>query len=144
MTLSIKRITNVDEVFIASINSLLLDEDQTWDHEQGAKFLANPDNALFVGFWDDTAAGFLSANRLQRFDKRKAEVLIYDVGVHEDFRRRGIGKALIEAVNSWGKEVGADQVWVLTNPSNIPAMALYESMGGEADPEAITMFTYYG
>jgi ribosomal protein S18 acetylase RimI-like enzyme len=142
MPLSIKRITSIDDALITAFNALLLDDGQTWDSEQGAKFLANADNALFIAFWDAAAAGFLSAYRLQRFDKLNAEVLIYDVGVHEDYRQRGIGKALIAEVNRWGQEVGADNTWVLANTPNTPAMALYQSMDGEAEPD-ITMFTYY-
>ena len=83
-------------------------------------------------------------HRLQRFDKRGAEVLIYEIGVREDARQKGIAKALINEVKLWAKEVGADEVWVLTNKSNAAAIALYRSTGGETESETLdeVMFNF--
>lgn len=139
--LKISRIKSVDDSFIQQLNELL-DEGMVWDLEEGQKFLSNNDNALFVAFENDRAVGFLTAHRLQRFDKRKAEVLLYEIGVHEDFRKKGIGKSLIKAVKQWAREVGADEVWVLTYNSNEAAMALYKSEAGEEDAPGTRMFTY--
>jgi len=137
----INRITNEDDQFVRQINQLL-DKGTVWDEEQWKKFLENPDNALFVAFWNGDAAGFLTAHRLQRFDKRKAEILLYEIGIDENFRRKGIGKALIEIVKSWGKEVGADEVWVLTNKSNVAANALYKSAGGAPENPDDIMYVF--
>jgi hypothetical protein len=104
--------------------------------------LAGKDNALFLAHWNNKISGFLTAHRLQRFDERKAEILLYEIGVNEESRKKGIGKALIEAVKAWGREVQADEVWVLTNRSNQAAMALYKSAGGlEASPDDM-MFVF--
>jgi ribosomal protein S18 acetylase RimI-like enzyme len=130
----IELIKKVDAAFMGQLNDLL-DEGAEWDPQQGEKFLKDPNNALWVAFLENKAVGFLTANRLQRFDKRGAEVLLYEMGVHDDFRRRGIGKALIEEVKHWAKEAGADEVWVLTNRSNAAAVALYRSVGGTTESE---------
>ena len=128
----IELIRKVNAAFIKQLNALL-DEGTEWDARHGHKFLEDPNNALFVAFIENRAVGFLTANRLQRFDQRGAEVLLYEIGVHEEFRQRGIGKALIQEVKHWSKDVGADEVWVLTNRSNKAAVALYRSMGGETE-----------
>jgi len=130
----IELIRKVDTAFINQLNGLL-DAGTEWDAPQGEKFLKDASSALFVAFIKDQAVGFLTANRLQRFDQRGAEVLLYEIGVHDDFRRRGIGKALIVKVKRWAKEAGADEVWVLTNRSNTAAVALYESLGGKTESE---------
>lgn len=140
-SLSIKRLTYDEKLPISEINSLL-DEGTKWDVEQGKKFLENPDNALFLALWDEQFAGFLTGHRLQRFDKRKAEILLYEIGVNENFRKKGIGKALIEKVKNWGKEVGADEVWALTNKSNFAANALYQSAGGVTENPDDTMYVF--
>jgi len=145
--LHIERIIKVDSEFIKEFNKVLeeeiiWDEKIVWDTQQGKKFIANPDNALFVAYLDNQIVGFLTAHRLQRFDNKKAEVFIYDVGVHKDFRQIGIGKALIAEVKKWAKEVGAEEAWVLTNRSNPAAMALYKSTGGTEDEPDIVMFNY--
>jgi GNAT superfamily N-acetyltransferase len=139
--MDIIRITSVNEKLVSQINSLL-DSGTVWDLEEGKKFLSNLDNALFLAFWEEEAAGFLTAHRLQRFDKRKAEVILYEIGVGENFRQKGIGKALIEEVEKWAKEVGADEVWVLTNKSNIAANAMYKSAGGVTENPDEIMYVF--
>jgi ribosomal protein S18 acetylase RimI-like enzyme len=137
--IEITRISQADSQFIEQINPLL---DHEWDIEQGERFLSNPDNALFVAYVDNQAVGFLTAYRLQRMDAKKAEVLLYEIGVAENFQKRGIGTALIESVKNWARNNGADEVWVLTYNSNIAAMALYSSTGGIEDEPGTRMFTY--
>jgi len=139
--LRIEHISQVDEALGRQV-STLLDEGTFWDKEQGEKFLANKDNSLFLAFWEGKIAGFLTGYRLQRIDKRKAEVLLYEISVHENFRKRGIGKALIQALKHWAKEVGADEVWVITNKSNTAAVAMYESEGGLIEATDEQMYTY--
>ncbi len=128
----IELIRKVDAAFIDQLNGLF-DEGTEWDSQQGEKFLKDSNNALFVAFLENQAVEFLTANRLQRFDKRGAEVLLYEIGVREDARQKGIGRALIREVKLWAKEVGADEVWVLTNRSNTAAIALYQLMGGKTE-----------
>lgn len=139
--MTIKKITSSDTFNTSDFNSLL-DTGMVWDDEQGNIFLHNPDNALFVAFEGEQAIGFATAHRLQRFDKRQAEVLLYEIGVDEAFRRQGVGKALIIALKDWGKEVGADEVWVLTENNNQAAQALYVAAGGKRDTPDSTMFTF--
>ena len=104
--------------------------------------MQNLDDLFLVARWDGRPCGFLTAHRLQRFDRRRAEVLLYEIGVDDRFRRRGVGAALIAEVKRWAREVGADEVWVLTNTGNAAAMGLYASTGGEEDVPGTTMFTY--
>lgn len=137
--LRITQIEKVNDVVISQINSLL-DKGTFWNNEQGEKFLANDDNILLLAYWEDQIAGFLTGYRLQRLDKRKAEVLLYEIEVHENFRKKGIGKALIASLKNWAKEVGADEIWVLTNRSNTAAMALYASAGGATESSDEQMY----
>jgi ribosomal protein S18 acetylase RimI-like enzyme len=139
--LQITRIRDLSKFSITDFNKLL-DEGTIWDSEQGKRFIENSDNALFIAFWEENAAGFLTAHRLQRFDKRKAEILLYEIGVHPNYRRRGIGKALVEEVKKWAKEVDADEVWVLTEKDNEAAMALYKSTNGIQEVPETIMWIY--
>lgn len=137
----VRKIGVAAELPVAEFNRLL-DPGTTWDKEEGAKFLSDPDAALFVAFVDGAAVGFLTAYRLQRFDRRKAGVLLYEVGVAEAFQRQGIGKALIQAVKEWAHAGGADEVWVLTEGAITAAIALYRSTGGERSAPGTEMFTF--
>lgn len=86
--------------------------------------------------------GFLTAHRLQRFDTRKAEVLLYEIGVLPKYQKRGIGKALLAELKKWAKEVGADEIWVLTAQSNKAAIALYTASGGSVESNNEQLFVF--
>ncbi len=120
----------------------LMDEGTQWDAEQTQAFITHPDNLLLVAYWQDQPAGFATVHRLQRLDARKAEVILYEIGVDATFQRRGIATKLIEAVNAWGKTVGADSMWVLTEKENDQGRGLYRATGGEEFEPCIKMYTY--
>ena len=113
ISLTVRRVTTVDAVLAAELDAMF-DDGVSWDPEQGQRFLAHPDTLLLVARWDGEACGFLTAYRLQRFDRRGAEVLLYEIGVEEPFQRRGVGRALVEEAKRWAIEVEADELWVLT------------------------------
>jgi ribosomal protein S18 acetylase RimI-like enzyme len=138
--MTVRRVSTVDVAFAAELDAMF-DEGVSWDVEQGQRFLAHPDTLLLVARWDGEACGFLSAYRLQRFDRRGAEVLLYEIGVEEPFQRRGVGRALVEEAKRWAAGVGADELWVLTEDDNAPARALYAATGGREE-NGLTMFTY--
>lgn len=137
----VQRILEINSKIISEINDLM-DEGTSWNTFEGDLFLQDKNNALFGAFMNGKLVGFLSAYRLQRIDDKKSEVLIYEVSVHEDFRKLGIGKALIQKVKDWAKELNADNAWVLTYDSNVAAMNLYKSSGGEEDQPGTRMFTF--
>jgi ribosomal protein S18 acetylase RimI-like enzyme len=138
--LTVRRVTTVDEALAAELDAMF-DEGVSWDVEQGQRFLTHPDTLLLVARWDGEACGFLSAYRLQRFDRRGAEVLLYEIGVEEPFQRRGVGRALVEEAKRWAADVGADELWVLTEDDNTPTRALYAATGGREET-GLTMFVY--
>lgn len=53
---------------------------------------------------------------------------LQDLFVAEDFRGRGIGRALIEAVYAAAREAGASRVYWLTHETNETARALYDKL----------------
>src|SRR6476620_2683377 len=109
------RKVGVEETNLAAMLNPLIDEGTLWDDAQARLFLTDRNNALFLAEEAGTAIGFATANRLQRFDNRRAEVLLYDIGVEEAHHRRGAGRALIAMVLDWAREVGAENVWVLAD-----------------------------
>ena len=138
--LTVRREHCVDAVLAAELDALF-DEGMVWNPEQGQRFLAHPDTLLLVARWEGEVCGFLSAYRLQRFDQRRAEVLLYEIGVQEPFRRRGAGRALVAEAKRWAAEVEAGELWVLTEDDNAPARGLYAATGGREAPD-LTMFEY--
>jgi ribosomal protein S18 acetylase RimI-like enzyme len=138
--LTVRRETSVDAALAAKLDAMF-DEGVSWDPELGPRFLAHPDTLLLVARWDGEACGFLTAYRLQRFDRLRAEVLLYEIAVQEPFQRRGAGRALVEEAKRWAAEMGAAELWVMTEDDNAPARALYAATGGREVP-GLTMFDY--
>jgi GNAT superfamily N-acetyltransferase len=59
-------------------------------------------------------------------DSGSAEAALF---VHQQFRRRGIGTALLKAVLNWAASVGVRRVWSLTSSDNRPALRLQVNCG---------------
>jgi GNAT superfamily N-acetyltransferase len=138
---TVRRLESADAALARQL-AALFDEGITWDERQGRLFFADPANLLLVAFCDGEPRGFATAHRLQRFDHHRASVLLYEIGVDERFQRRGIGTALVAGVLEWARESGAFEMWVLTEPANTAARALYRATGGEEDEAGVTMFVY--
>ena len=137
--ITVERMTHLDDADLAQLNDLFGSE---WVQDEADRFLADPDNLLLLATCDGQWCGALYGYRLQRLDWRRAGVLIYEVDVREPFRRRGAGRAMVEAIKAWAAKVGAFEVWVLTEQSNTPAKALYRSAGGEEDVETPALFVF--
>jgi len=63
------------------------------------------------------------------FWKIGEEVQVNNIAVHPDFRRRGLGEALLRKVISWVKQQGAQYITLEVRRSNQAAQALYFKLG---------------
>ena len=94
------------------------------------RFLAEPNHHLLMAFDDDgSALGFVSGVETTHPDKG-TEMFLYELSVAEPFRRRGIGRALVDALAALARERGCHGMWVGTEPDNDAALATYRSAGG--------------
>jgi len=60
------------------------------------------------------------------------EMFLYELGVEEGYRRRGIGRALVESLRELARERGCSGMWVLTDADNEAALATYRAAGSGA------------
>ena len=105
-------------------------------------FLANDQHYFIVAYVEDEPVGFVFGYRLSRFDGRPPVMFLYEVGVAEHHRRRGIGRALVEELKRLAKADGCGKMFVPTNRSNEAAMALYRSTGGKEGAADATAFSW--
>ncbi len=58
-----------------------------------------------------------------------ARLILWFLYVAPAWRRRGVGRALLERVEQHGRSVGANHVWLETSNVNVPGVAAYERLG---------------
>jgi len=56
-------------------------------------------------------------------------LVLWHLYVATERRREGIGRALLERVEAYGKKRGARRVWLETSNVNVPGIAAYERLG---------------
>jgi RimJ/RimL family protein N-acetyltransferase len=88
---------------------------------------AHPDAAVFVAEADEGVVARLSLSR----DAHPASRHVADLGmmVAAAYRRRGIGRALLEQAVDWARRAGVRTLELHVFPYNEPALLLYERFG---------------
>lgn len=97
--------------------------------ESLSKLLENRDAFLLAAFEGEEPVGFLTAYKLKMVYTSGYMLLLYEINVREDRRRRGIGSSLIQDLKNRCPGENIDRLWLLTNKSNAKAVALYRKMG---------------
>jgi aminoglycoside 3-N-acetyltransferase I len=98
-----------------------------------SSLLASPDFIALAATADDAVVDGLAAYVLNKFERARREIYIYDLAVAADYRRRGIATALIRRLIDIGRARGAYVIYVQADPVDAPAVALYESLGTRED-----------
>jgi ribosomal protein S18 acetylase RimI-like enzyme len=80
-----------------------------------------------VGFVaeDSQICGFAAVE----YEPWHARLVLWHLYVATERRRAGIGRALLERVEAYGKKRGAHRVWLETSNVNVPGIAAYERLG---------------
>ena len=105
----------------------------------GAAHLADPSVLHWVAEDDRSVVGHLLAYVERRWSGDPRQLLLYEIGVREASRGRGVGRALVEAMRSWMEEEGVSEAWVLAD--NPGAEAFYASCGFVRDDEQPVQMT---
>jgi GNAT superfamily N-acetyltransferase len=101
----------------------------------GRAFLADPSVLFWVAEAGPLTVGFLHGIvQRRRTAGPWAEVLLMEMGVHADWRRQGVGTALVSAMEHWMAGNGVLEAWV---PANTYAVGFYLKSGFLADEGAI-------
>lgn len=93
-------------------------------------FLSDPTTVALVARAGTRVAGWAWGYRQIRPDG-DTMLLLYELDVVTEERRKGIGTSLVEAFLELGQRGGHRRMWVLTEIDNEAATALYEATGGE-------------
>jgi ribosomal protein S18 acetylase RimI-like enzyme len=121
--LDIRRATSTADVMAASG---LFDGPARPDATE--RFLVEAGHHLLIAYVDGEPAGMVSGVEVTHPDKG-TELFLYELGVDERFRGRGVGRALVEALVELARAAGCYGMWVLTDADNDAALATYRAAG---------------
>ena len=107
------------------------------------RFLSSADHHLLLGLIDGLPVGFVTGVELTHPDKG-VEMFLYELAVDEPVRRRGVGRALVEALAGIAGERGCYGMWVLTDEDNEAAVATYRRAGATADERTFLLEWRFG
>jgi ribosomal protein S18 acetylase RimI-like enzyme len=93
--------------------------------------LADPSVIMLAAFSGDEPVGMVLAYELRRRHGEETMLLVYELGVDEPFQRRGIATQLMQELARIARERGIGEGFLIAEPGNDAANALYASLGGE-------------
>jgi aminoglycoside 3-N-acetyltransferase I len=140
-SITIRRLGPTDVPHLRKLNALFgqaFADPQTYTGDQ-------PDNAYLEGLLarehifavvalsGEEVLGGLVAYELDKFERARREVYIYDLAVDAKHRRQGIATALIEHLRGIAAGRGAWVIYVQADYGDDPAIALYEKLGARED-----------
>ena len=116
-----------DAAVLANVADDVFDEDinPRWT----AEFLNDPRHHMVVALLGNQVIGMASAVHYVHPDK-PPEMWVNEVSVAPPHRQRGIGRQLVAALFSRGRELGCKEAWLGTEELNTAARRLYASVGG--------------
>jgi GNAT superfamily N-acetyltransferase len=119
---------------------VMIDEDELTPEKAKAR-LADPMMVCIAAIVDGEPIGFIYGYELRRFEA--VSFFVYAVDVREDWRQKGVAKAMFDEVRRQAWKRGWDEGFVFTNQSNPAALALYGSVGGvRPPPDDVVMFDF--
>ena len=95
--------------------------------------LGKPHFIALAAMEGDEVVGGLAAYVLEKFERERSEVYIYDLAVSATHRRRKIATNLIQSLKPIAKSRGAWVIFVQADLGDDPAIRLYESLGKRED-----------
>jgi aminoglycoside 3-N-acetyltransferase I len=109
------------------------DEDVVRKLAEGAaqtRLLADDRTIFLVAFRGAEPVGFVFGYDLPRRHGKPSILFIYELGVNAACRRQGIATQLMIELRRIARSRGTEDSFVLTEPDNTAANALYASLGG--------------
>jgi aminoglycoside 3-N-acetyltransferase I len=138
---TLRRLTRSDLPLLRKLNAMFgaaFDDAETYTAEPPSDpylddLLGREHVIALVALSDEQVLGGLVAYELDKFERARREVYIYDLAVAEEHRRYGIATALIEHLREIAAQRGAWVIYVQADYGDEPAIALYEKLGMRED-----------
>jgi ribosomal protein S18 acetylase RimI-like enzyme len=102
-------------------------------------FLAGNGHLLAVAHRDGVVIGQVQAT-VQRHLDGPPQLYIDNLGVSPEHQRQQVATMLLHEIVRWGREHQCAQAWIVTEPDNDAANALYRSIGANSSTTILYSF----
>lgn len=128
-------IERVEDPAVLVAGSGLFDHPVTMDGAED--FLGRQGHLLLLARAPDgCGVGFVSGVEMRHPDK-PAEMFVYELGVDDGWRRRGVATALLQALQDEAHRRGCRGMWTGTERDNDAALATYRMSGATVDDGSV-------
>ncbi|HUQ03737.1 MAG TPA: GNAT family N-acetyltransferase [Kofleriaceae bacterium] len=79
--------------------------------------------------WVAEADGDVRGFATVQFEPWHARLMLWFLYVSPEWRRRGVGRALLDRVETYGRKRRATHIWLETSNVNVPGVRAYERLG---------------
>ena len=98
---------------------------------------------LFAAIEENSVRGYALAYRFPSLYSAGYLAYLYDIEVSENYRRKGIGRLLIEKVLEHLRRDNVKELWLGTGVDNQEGQGLFSATGAIKSEEAFNDYTYY-
>lgn len=132
---TIRRLSAADTAAFQQLNELfgdVFDDASNYHFHQPSEdylhqFLSDQNHIVLVAEDANAIVGGLVAYCLPKFEQERKEVFVYDIAVATTHQRHGVGKGLMDEIQSVAKAMGAYVVFVQADEGDA-AVAFYEAL----------------
>lgn len=129
--ISIKKVTDSKDVReLLAVFSLAFESSYDTSDEYLLSMLGNTSCVILGAVVEGRIVGGLVAFEMTPLHGTK-ELYIYDIAVHPEFQKQGVGRKLMEAIQEEARTRGVGTVFVEAESEDDGAVAFYRALGGE-------------
>jgi aminoglycoside 3-N-acetyltransferase I len=140
-SITVRRLASADVTLVRKLNALFgkaFTDPETYGADPPSdaylkSLLAKEHVVALAALVGEEVMGGLVAYELDKFERMRRELYIYDLAVAAEYRRRGVATALIEQLREIAARRGAWVVYVQADHGDDPAIALYEKLGAREE-----------
>ena len=141
ISVTVRRLHSVDvslmrelnQLFAAAFNDAEVYTRAPPDDSYLCSLLGKEHVIALVALVSGQVVGGLVAYELEKFERARSELYIYDLAVAEDYRRRGVATALIQQLRDIAASRGVWVIYVQADYGDNAAIGLYEKLGVRED-----------
>lgn len=142
--INIRKLTEKDVAVFESLLHLFnhaFEEDRTLSNAAHlSALLKDPHFVVMAAFSGEEILGGLTAYELPMYYDNNTEIFLYDMAVHPDHQRKGIGKQLLEFLKDYCAQNKINTFFVLAHEEDVHALEFYYATGGQR--EQVANFVY--